>query len=500
MADETTPNPVKDVRPAGDTPPAGKKRMVLFIGVFILTALLSAGVAWLLTTIMTRKQEAAMAQFVRKVEVTDETTDPAVWGENWPDQYDAYKKTSQSTRTRFGGSETLPQSKIDKDPWLKRMFGGYAFAIDYNDRRGHAFMLFDQEVTKRVTTKPQPGACLHCHASIIPLYREVGLAAGATKDDAVMKGFELVNPMPYKDAHDYLSKDGKKMVNHPVSCVDCHDPKTMHLRVTRPGFINGIKALKEFEGAKDYDVNRDASHQEMRSFVCGQCHVEYYFKGKEKKVTFPWANGLKVEQIEEYYDKEGWIDYKQAETGAPILKAQHPEFEMWSQGIHGRSGVSCADCHMPYMRQGAMKISDHWVRSPLLNISNACQTCHPMPESKIQARVEIIQTTTQNAMQRAAAALMDMMDTIMTAKKAGASEEQLKPVLALHRKAQWRLDYVAAENSMGFHAPQEATRILGEAADYARQGQVEALKVWAALTKDKPAGAVAPAAPVTPAK
>jgi nitrite reductase (cytochrome c-552) len=280
--------------------------------------------------------------------------------------------------------------------------------------------------------------------------------------------------MPYQKAHDLTDDKGNKLVTHPVSCVDCHDPKTMELRVTRPGFLVGIKVLKEHEGVKDYDVNRDAPRQQMRSFVCGQCHVEYYFKGERKTLTYPWSNGLKVEEIEKYYDDAGFTDWKHKETGAPVLKAQHPEFEMWNQGIHARSGVSCADCHMPYKREGALKISDHWVRSPLLNKSRACQQCHHYPEEEIQARADIIQQRTHTLMRRAASALLDMMDGINDARKAGATDEQLKAALSFHRKAQWRLDFVAAENSMGFHAPQEAARILAESLDYARQGQLAA--------------------------
>jgi nitrite reductase (cytochrome c-552) len=210
----------------------------------------------------------------------------------------------------------------------------------------------------------------------------------------------------------------------------------------------------------------------MRSFVCGQCHVEYYFKGDKKTVTYPWQKGLRVEQIESYYDEVGWKDWQHAETGAPVLKAQHPEFELWNQGIHSRSGVACADCHMPYKREGAVKISDHHVKSPLLIVSRACQQCHNYPEKEILARAETIQSRTKALMQRAEEALLQMMDAIKAAKAKGASEAQLQKALAMHRKAQWRLDFINAENSMGFHAPQEAARILAEAIDYARQGEI----------------------------
>lgn len=211
--------------------------------------------------------------------------------------------------------------------------------------------------------------------------------------------------------------------------------------------------------------------------ACAQCHVEYYFKGEGKLVTYPWHKGLKAEQIETYYDEVGWKDWVHADSGAPVLKAQHPEFEMWSQGIHARSGVSCADCHMPYKREGAIKVSDHHVRSPLLNISRACQTCHHYPEQEILARVTSIQDRTKALMLRAEDATVDLINYLSQAKKNGKTDAELQPVRALHRKAQWRLDFVAAENSMGFHAPGEAARLLGEAIDYARQGQVKALEL-----------------------
>ena len=441
-----------------------------FMGLAGLTVLLLA----LLTNIFERKQEARQP-FVRVVEVTEETMDPKMWARNWPYEYDSYLKTALPTTTKYGGrgpgaSDSGPASqKLDRDPWLKRIFAGYAFALDYRDRRGHFYSLFDQEETRRVTERKQPGACLHCHAANLALYRFAG-------DGDVTRGFEKVSGMPYAEARAMRDGAGQPLVQHPIACVDCHDPKTMAVRVTRPGFIAGIKALKAKQGLADYDPNRDATRQEMRSFVCGQCHVEYYFKGPGKVVTYPWANGLRVEEIEAYYDAEGFSDWVHAETGNKVLKAQHPEFEVWSQGIHARAGVACADCHMPYQRVGALKVSDHWVRSPLLNINRACQTCHAVPEQELHDRVLNIQDRHQALLQRAARATTDMLDAIGAAKKAGVSDAALQTAAALHRKAQWRLDFVAAENSMGFHAPQEMARILGETIDYARQGQLEATR------------------------
>jgi nitrite reductase (cytochrome c-552) len=280
-----------------------------------------------------------------------------------------------------------------------------------------------------------------------------------------MKGFETVNKMAYADA--------RKLVTHPVACIDCHDPSTMQLRVTRPGFLIGIKAYKASQGVADYDPNTMATRQEMRSFVCGQCHVEYYFRGPEKQLTYPWANGLKIENIMAYYDSIGQKDWTHALTGAPVLKAQHPEFEMWNQGIHARSGVACADCHMPYERVGAQKISDHHVRSPLLNINRACQTCHKWPEEELLARAQGNQDRVFGMRDKAMNALVDLIHDMEKVRATGdTASAGYQTAMKQQRHAQFYLDFVEAENSTGFHAPQEALRILGESIDMSRQGQL----------------------------
>ncbi len=461
---------------------------------YILVGVLAAGatfaVAMLAMNISDRKKEAKETVF-RITDLTEKTVDPKDWGKNFPRQYDGYLRTVDVERTKYGGSEAFQH--LDEDPVWRHIFAGYAFSIDYREERGHAYMLSDQRETERVKQKKQPGSCLQCHASNVVAYREAGIKAGApgTLEESatgpngmaqLQKGFEEVCKMSYTDA--------TKLVDHPVACIDCHDPSTMLLRVTKPGFINGIAALarssepvphlssierwRKGPRTKDYDPNTDASRQEMRSMACGQCHVEYYFKGEGKVVTYPWFKGLKVEEIESYYDEVGWSDWKHAESGAPVLKAQHPEFEMWSQGIHARSGVACADCHMPYKREGAIKVSDHHIRSPLLNASKACQVCHPYSEDEIKGRVEAIQDRTKALLTRGEAAMLASIETIQSAASKGATDDQLKEARALQRKAQWRLDFVSAENSMGFHAPQEAARILGEAIDFARQAEIKA--------------------------
>jgi nitrite reductase (cytochrome c-552) len=534
-------------RPPATTPPEPaprSRRRVLWLAVLLaLVAVVTFGVTALLITIFQHREEAR-TPFVRLVDVTEVSSDPVPWGTNWPRQFDSYRRTVDVTQTRYGGSSAMPESKLEESPWLRRLYAGYAFSIDYRERRGHAYMLYDQEVTERVTQRQQSGACLHCHASIIPTYRRLGLEAEGRPADAealaadfdwpaVMRGFELISTRPYAEAHAEVLKtpdgtpgeseplfprartdeapqpadpDGTTYAPdltlpgeaHPVACLDCHDPQTMAIRVTRPGFVRGIAALAESdepvphlpsigrwrEGgrAQPYDPNVDASRQEMRSFVCGQCHVEYYCANKET-LFFPWNNGLKVEQIEAHYDEhtfpdgEPFYDFVHGETGAHVYKAQHPEFEMWSQGVHARSGVACADCHMPYQRAGAMKISSHWVRSPLLSVNDSCQTCHNVPEEELVEKAQAIQDRTAALIERAAEAMTDMLDAIREAQAAGAGEAQLAEIYELQKKAMWRLDYVSSENSMGFHADQETARILAESIDFSRRALGAALRL-----------------------
>ncbi len=451
------------------SPSGTGKRNRSYLFLLAVTALAVLAILALLINIFERKQEARNA-FYRVVDLNDQIEDPAIWGKNFPLQYDGYLRTVDQKRTRYGGSEAVPrtpddadprsivaQSRLEEDPRLKTIWAGYAFSVDFREERGHAYMLEDQTYTRRQVVAKQPGTCMHCHASVYVPYRKLG-------NGDLIAGFEKMNKMPYSEA--------RKLVTHPVACIDCHAPDSMQLRVTRPGFLEGIRALKAAQGIENYDVNKMATRQEMRAYVCGQCHVEYYFKGPEKRLTYPWDKGLKADQILAYYEETGFKDWTHAETGANLLKAQHPEFEMWNQGIHARSGVACADCHMPYKREGALKISDHHVRSPLLNINRACQTCHKWSEEELKSRVETDQERTFQLRNMALDAVVQLIGDIKKEKAAGKSDQDLETARSFHRKAQFLLDFVEAENSTGFHAPGESARLLGQSIDYTRQGQV----------------------------
>ncbi|MEZ4333154.1 MAG: ammonia-forming cytochrome c nitrite reductase subunit c552 [Myxococcota bacterium] len=432
-------------------------------------ALATAGVAALLANIAERRREAQQPA-APVVALTDEMDDPALWGRNFPLQYERYLRSVDSERTRWGGSEAVPreptgsdprsevaQSKLDEDPRLRLLYAGYAFAVDYREERGHAYMLEDQTYTGRQQVAPQPGACLQCHASVYTAMKRLG-------EGDLVRGFERMNAMSWAEA--------RAEVAHPVACIDCHDPETLALRITRPAFAEGIRAWKNAVTPVDFDLERDATRQEMRSWVCAQCHVEYAFEGPEKRLFLPWQRGLDPESMLAEYDARGQRDWIHAETGAPMLKAQHPEFELWSQGPHARAGVACADCHMPYRRAGARKFSDHRVASPLLDVNRACQTCHAGSESELLLRAESIQLQTFALRDRAIAAVVDLIGDLRAAVDAGLDDDALAEARTHHRRAQFLLDSVEAENSMGFHAPQAAASILAGAIDEARQGQL----------------------------
>lgn len=431
-------------------------------------AIAAVGVGALLANIATRQQEQRNP-FYRVATLTDTTTDPEVWGRNFPIHYDQYLRTADQQRTRYGGSEALlhhpserdprtvvAQSRLDEDPRLRAMWDGYAFAVDFREERGHAYMLVDQEFTERQVVTRQPGTCIHCHASTYAAYVRLG-------GGDIHRGFEALNQRPYADA--------RKEVTHPVSCVDCHDPASMQLRVTRPAFIEGMRAFKASQGITDYDVNRGATRAEMRSYVCGQCHVEYYFKGTEKRLTFPWRRGLTADSILAEYQENRHVDWTHKRTGAPALKAQHPEFEMYMQGTHARSQVACADCHMPYTRVGAMKISSHQVRSPMLDVNRSCQTCHRQSETELVARVAQIQDRTYRTRGVALDALLELVTDLEAAARTDSAHAAVREARERQRQAQFLVDFVEAENSMGFHAPQEAMRLLALAIDHVREGQ-----------------------------
>ncbi len=441
--------------------PRRSRSRILLILAFVVGVIALVVIAALLVNIFTHKQEA-QTTVVQVVDVQDGETDAAVWGQNYPREYSRFVMTEDDTvRTTYGGSEKY--DKLARFPAMKRLWNGYAFAVEFDEDRGHHYALIDQKETKRQEVVKQPGACANCHSGDAPnLIKSMG--------------WEAFNKGPYADISDQLHST--------VTCNDCHDPDTMALRITRPAF-QAAMAERGIDLAK-------ATRQDMRSFVCGQCHVEYYFLGDNKILTFPWEKGLNIDNINDYYDEYGFKDWEHKETGAPMLKVQHPEFELYSSSIHASSGVACADCHMPYIREGAVKVSDHWIRSPMNNIASACQSCHKMDEADLAQRIVTIQERTAGQLRETETAIIAAIDAINAARAAGATDEQLKEARDFQRKANLRWDFISSENSTGFHSPQEASRALGDAVNFARMGQLSAERLVTTLTGTTPADPLLP--------
>jgi nitrite reductase (cytochrome c-552) len=380
------------------------------------------------------------------VEIAAMEPDSSKWGLNFPNQYSTLLQTeTNAARTVYGGSN--PFSKLEEDPRLVKLFAGMAFSIHYDEDRGHMNALTDVNHTKRLNENT-PATCYSCKSANNPqLWDEMGMAAY----DA-MKFSELA-----------------PRITEPVGCANCHEANTMRLIVTNPALDEALQ-----KQGKDW---RTFTRQEMRTVVCANCHVEYYFAGEGKYLTFPWQNGTRIEEIESYYNEIGFNDWIHKDSQSPMIKMQHPEYEFYTAGsTHYEAGVSCADCHMPYTRDGAVKFSTHNVHSPLLNPANSCGTCHTNVDF-VLGRVGEIQKQVSNTMIAAEDALIDAIDAITAAAANANSDPQLiEEARQLHRSSQLRWDFIAAENSMGFHNPEEALRILASATDLARQAQIKAIQ------------------------
>ncbi|TLN18262.1 ammonia-forming cytochrome c nitrite reductase subunit c552, partial [bacterium] len=377
--------------------------------------------------------------------------DSSLWGENFPNQYSSLLKTlTNNTRTTFGGSENY--EKLDVDPMLRTLFAGYSFSKGYQEDRGHLNSLTDVRNTPRLSDTT-PGTCYSCKSSNNPeLWAEMGMA---TYDS--LKFTQLTD-----------------RITEPIGCANCHQANTMRLIVTNPALEEALRAQ-----GKDWE---SFTRQEMRTVVCANCHVEYYFAGEGKYLTFPWKNGTAIEQIDDYYDEIAFSDWTHPDSGASMIKMQHPDYELFSNGsTHYNAGVSCADCHMPYTRDGAVKYSSHDVHSPLLNPAQACGQCHTDVDYVVE-RVNTIQKQVNDTMMSSEKAILAAISAIQAAAKAKEVDAALlEEARVLHRKAQLRWDFIAAENSMGFHNPEEALRILAEATDMARQAQLKALQAAPSL-------------------
>ncbi len=416
-----------------------KYTTLILVGIIVVLA------AGLIAVLLFLKNQPPQERGFRPlVEIAAQEPDSSQWGINFPNEWATLQKTATNNAdTTYGGSSGF--SNLERDPRQVILFAGYGFGRDYNDERGHMNSLTDVRATKRVNEET-PGTCYSCKSANNPaLWNEMGMAE--------------YDRMPFSEL-------GQR-IEQPIGCANCHEAGTMRLIVTNPALDEALK-----KQGKDWVT---FSRQEMRTVVCANCHVEYYFAGEGKYLTFPWADGTRIETIIPYYDALAFSDWKYPGTDTPMLKAQHPEYEFFTaDSTHYKAGVSCADCHMPYLRDGAVKYSSHDAHSPLLNPELACGQCHTDVDYVV-GRVKTI----QDEIYKTKLATEDAIIDAITAIQAAAKVSDVDPVLleearTLHRHAQMRWDFVSAENSMGFHNPEEALRILADAINLARQAQMKA--------------------------
>lgn len=375
---------------------------------------------------------------------------------DFPLEYESWAMTEDTTfHSKYNSSNETDE--IADHPEMAILWAGYAFSREYNTPRGHKHAIEDVRKILR-TGNPgidgdkdmQPGTCWTCKGPDVPrMMRELGTA---------------------NFYHKRWSELGPE-IHNTIGCSDCHDARTMDLRPARP-------ALYEAWARRGLDV-RKASHQEMRSLVCAQCHTEYYFKKGSDYLTFPQDKGLTVEAAEAYYDSIGFYDYIHPLSKTPILKAQHPGYEIFKQGIHAQRGVSCADCHMPYKSEGGVKYTDHHITSPLAHIDRTCQTCHRQPAEVLRQNVYDRQRMCQEKQRRLEKELAAAHIEAKFAWDKGASEAEMKPVLQLIRSSQWRWDYGFASHGASFHAPQEVMRIFSDGLIEAQEARLKITKILA---------------------
>lgn len=426
---------------------------ILFGGTIVVVFLLGL----LAASVNERRAEISTLFANKRVEITGIESRSSIWGENYPREYETWKRTEDTTfASKHHGN--IFQDVLEERPEMVVLWAGYAFSQDYSAPRGHSYAIKDIHNTLRTGAPmtadegPQPATCWSCKSPDVPrMMAEVGIEE-FYKNKWAAYGHEIVNP---------------------IGCADCHNPQNMNINISRP-------ALAEAFDRQGKDISK-STIQELRSLACAQCHVEYYFKGDGKYLTFPWDKGMTVEAMEEYYDEYGFSDWTHKLSKAPMLKAQHPDYELFQLGPHAQRGLSCADCHMPYKTDGAIKYSDHQLVSPIMNIDRTCQSCHRDSKENLMKYVYEYQDKALEIRNRVEKELARAHIGAKYAWDNGANDKQMEPVLKLLRAAQWRWDFAVASHGASFHAPVETQRILAHSLDKSYQAQLEVQRVLSSM-------------------
>jgi nitrite reductase (cytochrome c-552) len=413
---------------------------------------------------------------VATVPIVDGTIDPAQWGKVYPVEYELWKKTGEPTpagksryKRGYDEGEERPD-KLDEFPFLALLYNGWAFGSEYKEPRGHLFMVQDQLEVDPGRYKAG-GSCLTCKTPYAPiLQKQMGKEYFAR---------------PYKEVLATIPKEHQTLG---VACIDCHDNRDMSLKISR-GFTLG-KALETL-GVEEAKL----TPQERRTLVCAQCHVTYSIpkdaQMKSTDVFFPWEGsrwgGITIENIiRKLRSNPPSGEWTQSVTGFKLAFIRHPEFELFSNNsVHWQAGVSCADCHMPYTGTGNGKVADHRIMSPLKGDLKGCQQCHTESPEWLRNQIFAVQDRTMSQFIRSGYATATVAKLFEMANTARAGGRQIDGELYAqardhYEEAFYRVVFIGAENSTGFHNPAETLRVLGDAANHA--GKAEAL-LRRALTK-----------------
>ncbi len=427
---------------------------------FLFTVAVVFLLGMLASSIVERRAEAVFA-YTPQVTFSEFEPRNSKWGELFPREYNTYMKTSDTTfSSKYNGSKSVDM--LEKSPEMVVLWAGYLFSREYRQGRGHYYAVEDVQKILRTgapvnsVPSPQPNTCWACKSPDVPRMMNQAGVAEFYRGSWDTKGSEIINP---------------------IGCADCHESRTMNLRISRPALLEAFESMGR-------DISK-ASHQEMRSLVCAQCHVEYYFSRNVTEgvqyLVFPWKNGQSLEEIEKYYDNIEFSDWTHSLSRAPMLKAQHPDYEVYLTGVHASRGVSCADCHMPFISEGGQKFTDHHIQSPLNNVANSCQVCHREETRKLIDEVYERQDKIIESRKILETLLVRCHVEAKTAWDKGAGESQMKDILNDIRRAQWRWDFAAAGHGNSFHSPVETGRIIAGGIAFAQDARVRLARLLASL-------------------
>ncbi|SCX90421.1 ammonia-forming cytochrome c nitrite reductase subunit c552 [Alkaliphilus peptidifermentans] len=358
------------------------------------------------------------------------------WKEEYPLIYESFIRTSRMQDNKVEDSSLGGLHPIDylkKYPNIITLYEGMGFSKEYYIARGHYYALEDVINTSR----PKPGAsCLACKTSEYEkLYVEHG-------DDLFARDFQKTS----------------QEISHSISCYNCHrnEPADGEIQITSPHFALGIEKL---------ETTPKAGTQ-----ACAQCHVEYYLDPETREVILPWDNGIGVDEIESFFDERDYYDWEHPRTGTPLIKVQHPEFEMYTGSIHDQMGVSCADCHMPRVEENGQEYKSHWAKSPLKTVEESCGRCHGADNEGLIAQVQEGQREIESLQVQVSDMLVKLIaDFGVALEEQELDDDTIDQLRSLHRKSQYRWDFVFVENSTGFHDYDKARETLESAKEYARE-------------------------------